>query len=578
MNKLIKKYNLPKYVKGKSFAEASKLIQKKFGDRTDPDSLQTRDEILSRLRDAQEEIKFNMEAGNQPPAQLDPMSMPSPSQNKYFIGGSAQAIAGAAEAGATASKAAGAAAKAAKVAKGVETASNVANTASELPGGLGSFLPMDVDDSGDTLPDVPSVGSSALNAGMAGASLGANFGPVGAGIGAVVGGVAGAISGTINKKKAADAAETYMMKQSRNEVDMSQEEIDESKSVDPNIKDDLGMGQSNAFKKGGKVNEYEHGGPHKPEDRLTNFLKNYNSERGIQLPLKNNIPTYEVPYAMEGDPRLALEDNETPIIGETEIKKSKEVGNEDVDSEVINEDVDAIEAGSNFRANNFINKYKEPMFKSGTKESSSENKGEKENEEEEEEDPKSPLASYLRYAPVASNAAQLLSMKRPEKESLTKSNNRYTKRYTDQARLENIVRDANASNRSAILNSSQGSGSAARASLIANNASSTRALSDASARAAEYNQNEDRRAEAYHNQVKDYNNQLQDRENIINLQNEASYDNQKSNLIAGLSNNLSGVGKEELMKQYPGLMGMDYGYLGKFLNKQNKNKNKKTDG
>ena len=46
MNQLIKQFNLPNYIKGKSFAEASKLIDKKFKDRKDSVSLKTKDFLL----------------------------------------------------------------------------------------------------------------------------------------------------------------------------------------------------------------------------------------------------------------------------------------------------------------------------------------------------------------------------------------------------------------------------------------------------------------------------------------------------------------------------------------------------
>lgn len=58
---IVEKFNLPKYVKGKSFAEASKLIDKKFQDRNDQASLETKEELLERLADAQEYLKVQHE-------------------------------------------------------------------------------------------------------------------------------------------------------------------------------------------------------------------------------------------------------------------------------------------------------------------------------------------------------------------------------------------------------------------------------------------------------------------------------------------------------------------------------------
>jgi hypothetical protein len=56
------KFNLPKYVEGKTFAEASKAIEKTFKDRTDNASNSTKQEFMSRLSRAQELAKVEKEA------------------------------------------------------------------------------------------------------------------------------------------------------------------------------------------------------------------------------------------------------------------------------------------------------------------------------------------------------------------------------------------------------------------------------------------------------------------------------------------------------------------------------------
>jgi hypothetical protein len=57
MEDIQKKFNLPKYIHGKSFADASKLIEKKFDGRTDKEAMDTKNDLMSRLRDAQEYLK-----------------------------------------------------------------------------------------------------------------------------------------------------------------------------------------------------------------------------------------------------------------------------------------------------------------------------------------------------------------------------------------------------------------------------------------------------------------------------------------------------------------------------------------
>lgn len=64
-NDIIKQFNLPKYVKGKSFAEASKAIEKKFEDRNDKYAIETKEELLGRLAEAQESVKPPMPDTNQ---------------------------------------------------------------------------------------------------------------------------------------------------------------------------------------------------------------------------------------------------------------------------------------------------------------------------------------------------------------------------------------------------------------------------------------------------------------------------------------------------------------------------------
>ena len=57
MKEITQKFNLPKYIHGKSFAEASKIIEGKFKGRTDKEAMDTKEDLMSRLRDAQEYVK-----------------------------------------------------------------------------------------------------------------------------------------------------------------------------------------------------------------------------------------------------------------------------------------------------------------------------------------------------------------------------------------------------------------------------------------------------------------------------------------------------------------------------------------
>jgi len=66
MNIMLEQFNLPRYIDGLSFADASKRIQYKFKDRTDPESINTEKEMLDRLKQMQEHVKAQQEAQEEP--------------------------------------------------------------------------------------------------------------------------------------------------------------------------------------------------------------------------------------------------------------------------------------------------------------------------------------------------------------------------------------------------------------------------------------------------------------------------------------------------------------------------------
>jgi hypothetical protein len=165
---IIEDFNLPKYVKGKSFAEASKAIEKKFADRTDGASLKTKEELMQRLAKAQEYIKMqeSLKANSQEVPDMMNGQVPEGfEQNQMFEGGF-QDMEGADKAGA-------------------------------VIGDAGTALGFAQDAFGDTGVDTSGLagrqaqekgtGWDAAGAGLKGAAAGAKYGPIGAGVGAVIG-------------------------------------------------------------------------------------------------------------------------------------------------------------------------------------------------------------------------------------------------------------------------------------------------------------------------------------------------------------------------------------------------------
>lgn len=246
---LIKQFNLPPYVKGKSFSQASEAIQNKFKDRNDKYASDTKEELLSRLSQAQEYIKMQeslknesqqvpdqmngeipegmeqfMAQGEQPESQGLQQMAYGGAVNKYFTGGrptvnplqtqqmGVNAIPGAGvdptiagtsplgvETGGGATPSAGAVVGA-------------ASTALEL--GKTAFGPSGIDTSGRTAaPDTQSRGMGVATGALKGASAGASFGPWGAAIGGVVGGAAGLLGAGKAKRDAQEAGQQFSLAQ-----------------------------------------------------------------------------------------------------------------------------------------------------------------------------------------------------------------------------------------------------------------------------------------------------------------------------------------------------------------------------
>jgi hypothetical protein len=206
---LYKKFNLPTYIKGKSFADASKAIKKKFEGRNDRASKETEQALMQRLADMQEHIKAEqappqqyqqpnqqmqpgmdqmaqqpMQQGQQP-MQMDPTQMQM-GQRQMFLGG---LLGG--EKGAGFMEASGQAAGKAGPGAYLQGAETVFNSANDIFGKTG------IDTSGATgnLKRHDTVGATA-GATLKGASAGAQIGgPLGAAIGGAVGLTGGIIGG-----------------------------------------------------------------------------------------------------------------------------------------------------------------------------------------------------------------------------------------------------------------------------------------------------------------------------------------------------------------------------------------------
>jgi hypothetical protein len=171
-SKLIKEFNLPNYIKGKSFAEASKAIDKKFKDRDTVEATATKEALLKRLADAQEYVKMqdSLKANSQEVPDMMNGQVPQgfeefAPQNQMFEGGFKD-MQGADKAGAV-----------------------IGDAGTALGFAQDAFGPSGVDTSGLAgRQEMPTgAGWDAAGAGLKGAAAGAKYGPLGAGIGAAIG-------------------------------------------------------------------------------------------------------------------------------------------------------------------------------------------------------------------------------------------------------------------------------------------------------------------------------------------------------------------------------------------------------
>jgi hypothetical protein len=177
-------------------------------------------------------------------------------------------------------------------------------------------------------------------------------------------------------------------------------------------------------------------------------------------------------------------------------------------------------------------------------------------------------AELLRGAPLLQNALQLKNLKAPAFEGYDRLTSKYKKTLVDEEALQNKVRESSANTRSAILGASGGSGASASANLLATQLNATKGLSDAYLQAENVNRGESQVAQQFDLSVEQTNLGQSNREIVANAQNKGAFDTQKSKIQGALAEDIGKLGKEELFKKYPELMGLDFDALGKFIKAQ----------
>jgi hypothetical protein len=556
---MTKEMSLPSYIKGKTFASASKAIDNKFKDRNDKYSNETKNTLLERLKQAQETLKQqeqeraeqiaqSMQSNQQQVPDMmngqipegmeeytEPQDNPqeeSQEPRQFFNGGNLNL---------------------GEVANLTGGFSGIAGKASPYIGAATGALKLgDLAQGNGASPDKA---TSALNGAATGAQAGMMFGPWGAGIGAAVGIGAGLFG--------ANKANKAHLKNLNNQALAQNRQF-----------------QDNNFAYGGNLKKYDNGGYTTsgnpliiPNEGMSNIDERYpsivtfkptntipqigalNLKKTQQLfpkpPLaddlikpttKEEIQAYQLSkgiakpgqkgYGNFGPKTTAQfeldKKNWTPEIPDTSMLKPTEktfIEPSNIQSEMEqyyqnklkNELVD--KPSSVFsRTTNTIGDYLD-------------NNGGK----------------FLKYAPVAMNAYQLAKLKKPVNQRLQRLDDKYKAQYVDEAALQNVANQEMTNTINGISQSGASQG-AIRSSILGAGLNKTKALSDAYMKADAENRLTDDKAQQFNLGVNQFNTQVQHKESENWERNEANYRNEKSKYLASIGTDLGQIGKEEVNK------------------------------
>jgi hypothetical protein len=470
---LTNKFKLPNYLKGKSFAEASKIIDNKFTGRNDIISKNTKNELLQRLTNAQEYLKSK----EQPVV-----------PNQFAEGG---------------------------------------NMTNYLSAGMGvldlatdTFGPTGIDTSGLQPGQKVDTGANVLSGVGKGASLGASIGSVIPGVGTAIGAGAGAIIG----------AGAGLFK--------SEQEKKDSVKANKNYANRMHASFNNDWAKGGYMNDRPpyNTNPQSPFiqgvsqiDQLTN---DYIKDNPLFLNNNNKLP---LNYKSNVKPLDMYSPIDTTITNNSAKKLSSTI---DTANQNINTDSifgDKYNTGSS-QPNNSTSQSKTNTFG----------------------------ANALRYAPAISNAMQLMKLQKPTMIRSSRLGNKFKPTYMDERTIRNQLDQELNNSINAITNAAGGSEAASRAGILASGLNRGKALSDSYAKIAEFNAGQNTQGQQIDMQrdIQNLGQERYDTEN--NLRSSAAYDNNKSMLQSAFANDLGSIGKEELYKKYPEMIGLGYKWDGTY--------------
>jgi len=522
---VIAQFNLPKSLAGKTVADATKIIDKKFEGREDRISNSTKQNLLDRTSAAQESIKAKQEElaqsmqanstevpdqmGGQVPqgmeeyvegSQSNPQeeSQEAPQQmayggyvqNKYFLGGATMPSTG--QAGA------------------------IVGGGTALYGmGKEIFGKSDVDTTGINGPSYgadagKSAMSGALKGATTGASVGSAFGPYGTAIGAGVGLLGGGVASLIGGKKDEKAEEL-------NNENFYQGQVNKWNS---------------SYAYGGKMNSYAKGGVPELLDPNYGLRPTVEQTTGMDFGSAMFKPTTTIPQVNAQNTTVAPQQpnwyTNNPPVGSTSLMNPEPAGPSVTDK--LKQGAGKV---TNWMGENYGN--------------------------------------LLHYAPVAMNAYQLSKMGKPEVERIARLGNRFKPEYVDERSMQNLAQNE-MQNQVSALTEMGGSPGATRNAILGAGLNKTKALSEAYANAAAQNRATNLQGQQFNLGVDQANVAQGNLEGDINARNRGAFATQKSKLLGEIGTNLGSIGKEEIYKKMAKDM-FGYTYNGKYyVNSQGETK------
>lgn len=529
---MTKEMNLPSYIKGKTFASASKAIDNKFKDRNDKYSNETKNTLLDRLKQAQETLKQqeqqraeqiaqSMQSNQQEVPDLMNGEIPQGMEEfteqpkQFFEGGDLNLN---------------------EIANLTGGMSGIAGKASPYLGAATGALKLGSLAQGNGASTDKF--SSSLNGAMTGAQAGMAFGPIGAGVGAALGIGAGLFG--------ANKAKKQELKNISNYATSINSQFDDKYAYGGNIKQ---------FGDGGDTEEDPINPLLKPTNTIPQvgaYLKSKNilpkpplADDLIKPTTKEQIQAYQkakglVPdgiFGKKSNAQFELDKkNWTPEIPDTSMLKPQEQpfveptgvkqGMEDYYQQ--NKTTDTSDTQDN--QGNWLDR-------NGGK--------------------------ILKYAPVAMNALQLAKLKKPTNLYLQRLDSRYNPEYVDESQLQNIANQEMTNTINSISQSGASQGQI-RASLLGAGLNKTKALSDSYMKANAENRAVNDKAQTFNLGVNQFNTQTQHQEQENWEKNEANYRNEKSKYLSAIGTDLGEIGKEEIFKNQAEKM-TGYSWMGDYL-------------